>query len=66
MAKELGKEKKPQKKDIFNKYPTWLWVHYKFQDVKFFEDVRKLLTSRLDPKGDITNAHVTIVDIAKV
>jgi hypothetical protein len=66
MVKELGKEKKPQKKDIDNKYPTWLWVDYKFQDAKFFEDVRKLPTSRLDPKWDITTAHITIVDIAKV
>jgi hypothetical protein len=57
MMKELGKEKKPQKRDIDSEYPTWPWVDYKFQDAKFFEDVRKLLTLVLNPKWDIINVH---------
>jgi hypothetical protein len=30
-------------------------IDYEFQDAKFFQDVRKLLAIRLDPKGDINN-----------
>jgi len=46
MGKE-GIEKKPtQKRDINNEYPKWPWVDYKFQDVNFFLDVRKLLAER--------------------
>jgi len=66
MVKELGKEKKFQKKDIDNEYPTWPWGDYKFQDAKFFEDVKKLLALKLDPKRNITYAHEIIVAIAKV
>jgi hypothetical protein len=66
MVKELGKEKKPQKRDMDNEYPPWLSIDYKFQDAKFFQDVRKLPTTRLDPKGDITDQYVTIIDIANV
>ncbi len=58
MLKELGKEKKSQKRHIDSEYPTWPWVDYKFQDAKFFEVVRKLLALELDPKGDIINVHI--------
>lgn len=67
MGIKVKKEKKPRKtKDIENEYPKWPWVDYKFQDAKFFKEVRKLLTSGLDPKGKITNKYVTIVDVAKI
>ncbi len=63
MLKELGKEKKSQKRYIESEYPKWPWVDYKFQDAKFFEDVKKLLALGLDPKGDIINAQITIVNV---
>jgi len=55
MVKELGKEKKPRERDIDNEYPPWPLVDYKFQDAKFFQDVRKLPTIGLDTRGDITD-----------
>jgi hypothetical protein len=36
MAKDLGKEKKPRRREIDLEYPKWLWVDYKLQDAKFF------------------------------
>ncbi len=66
MVKELGKEKKTRKVDIDNEYPPWPWVDYKFQDTKFFQDVKKLPFTRLDPKGDITDQYVTIINIAQI
>ncbi len=66
MVKESRKEKKLQKRDIDSEYSTWPQVDYKFQDAKFFEVVKKLPASGLNPKGDINNAHATIIDIAKV
>jgi hypothetical protein len=65
MVKELGKEKNPQKKDTDNEYPPWPSVDYKFQDTKFFQDVRKLPTTSLDPKGNITNEYVNTADITQ-
>jgi hypothetical protein len=65
MVKEEN-ERKPRKRDIDGEYPKWSWVDYKFQDAKFFEEVRKLLTTGMDPKGFIIDEHVTIVDIAKI
>ncbi len=50
----MGKEKmerKLKKRDIDNVYPKWSWVDYRFQDAKFFEEVRKLPAKGLDPKG---------------
>jgi hypothetical protein len=66
MVKELRKEEKPRKKDIDNEYPPWPWVDYKFQDTKFFQDVKKLPIIGLDPKGDIIDQYVIIVDIAQI
>jgi len=61
------KERKPRKaKDIENEYPKWPWVDYKFQDAKFFEEVRKLLARGLDPKGEITNKYLIISDVAQI
>ncbi len=63
----MKKEKKPRKtRDIANEYPKWPWVDYKFQDGKFFEEVKKLLIRGLDPKGEITDKYVTIADVAKI
>ncbi len=60
MGIKVKKEKKPRKtKDIENKYPKWPWVDYKFQDAKFFKEVRKLLTRGLDK-------YVTIINVAKI
>ncbi len=51
MGKE-EKERKPKKvRDIESECPKWPWVDYKFQDARFFEEVRKMLVSGLDPKG---------------
>ncbi|CAM6007481.1 unnamed protein product [Sphagnum balticum] len=60
MVKE-EKEKKTQKRDIDGEYPKWPWVDY-----KFFEEVRKLPAMGLDPKGSITDEHVTTTNIAKI
>jgi hypothetical protein len=59
------KERKP-KQDIDKKYPKWDLVDYKFQDAQFFNEVRKLSSKGLDPKHDLTNEHVTTIDIAQV
>jgi hypothetical protein len=65
MGKE--KERKPRKvRDIENEYPKWPWVDYKFQNAKFFEEMRKLLTSGLDPKGKIIDKYVTSANIARI
>jgi hypothetical protein len=66
MAKDLGKEKKPQRREIDLEYPEWPWVDYKLQDAKFFVEVNKLSVERLDRKSDLINAPVTIVDIAQI
>ncbi len=66
MVKDLGKERKVQKRDIDMEYPKWPWVEYKFQDSKFFEEVWKLPIDRLNPKFDITDAIVNTTDIAKI
>jgi hypothetical protein len=55
-------EKKP-KWDIDKEYPKWAWVDYKYQDVKFFKEVRKLVAKGLDPKHELTNGHVITIDI---
>ncbi len=61
------KERKPRKaRDIENEYPKWPWVEYKFQDAKFFEEVRKLPVKGLDPKGEIIDKYLTIVIIAQI
>jgi hypothetical protein len=36
MAKDLGKEKKPRRREIDLEYSKWPWVDYKLQDAKFF------------------------------
>jgi hypothetical protein len=65
MVKIEGNEKRPcWKRDIDSEYPKW--VDYKFQDAKFFEDVRKLSAEGLDPKGEITDEHVTTADITYI
>jgi len=52
MGIKVKKEKKPRKtRDIANEYPKWPWVDYKFQDGKFFEEVKKLLIRDWIPKG---------------
>jgi hypothetical protein len=62
MGKE--KEKKPKKvKDIESEYPKWPWVAYKFQDAKFFEEMRKLLVSGLNHKGKIMDKYITFTSI---
>ncbi len=66
MVKDLGKERKVQKRDIDMEYPKWPWVEYKFQDSKFFQEVWKFPIDRLDPKFDITNVIVNTIDIAKI
>ncbi len=58
MGKE-GNDKRPWKKDIEFEYPKWPWVDYKLQDVKVFEEMKKLPIKGLDPKGDITNTQVS-------
>jgi hypothetical protein len=40
-------------------------VDYKLQDAKFFVEVKKLSTKGLDPKSNLIDVHVTIVDIAQ-
>ncbi len=59
------KERKP-KPNIDKEFPKWDWVDYKLQDAQFFKEVKKLSTKGLDPKHDVTNEQVTIVDITKV
>jgi hypothetical protein len=44
MVKE-EKEKRLRKRDIDGEYPKWPWVDYKFQDAKFFEEMKKLPTT---------------------
>jgi len=56
-------EKKP-KRDIDKEYPKWVWVDYKYQDVKFFRKVRKLAIEGLDPKHKLMNGHVITIDVA--
>jgi hypothetical protein len=61
------KERKPRKvRDIESEYPKWPWVDYKFQDARFFEEMRKLLASGLDHKGEITNKYVTSTNIVGI
>jgi hypothetical protein len=66
MCKIWGLKKRRKVRDIENEYPKWPWVDYKFQDAKFFEEVRKLPTKGLDPKGEITNKYVTTIDVAQI
>jgi hypothetical protein len=66
MGKE-EKERKPKKvRDIESEYPKWPWVDYKFRDARFFEEVKNLLVSGLDPKGEITDKYVTFVDVPRI
>jgi hypothetical protein len=66
MGKE-EKERKPRKvRDIESEYPKWPWVDYKFQDAKFSEEVRKLLASGSDPKGEIIDKYVTFANIVGI
>ncbi len=53
-------------KEIDFEYPKWPRVDYKFQDAKFFGEVKKLSTKGLDPKSNLIDVHVTIVDIAQI
>jgi hypothetical protein len=39
-------------------------VDYKYQDVKFFKEAKKLVAKGLDPKHELTNGHVITIDIA--
>jgi hypothetical protein len=65
MGKE--KERKPRKiRDTESEYPKWPWVDYKFQDARFFEEMRKLLASGLDCKGEITDKYVTSANIVGI
>jgi hypothetical protein len=64
MGKE-EEERKP-KQDIEKEYPKWAWVDYKFQDSQFFKEVRQLLAKGLDPKHNLTNEHVTTIDIVSI
>jgi hypothetical protein len=57
------KEKKP-KQDINKEYPKWAWVDYKYQDVEFFKEVKKLVVEGLDTKHELMNGHVITIDIA--
>jgi hypothetical protein len=41
-------------------------VDCKFQDVKFFEKVRKLPNEGLDPKGDIIDMQISTTNIVKI
>jgi hypothetical protein len=65
MGKE--KERKPRKvRDIESEYPKWSWVDYKFQDARCFEEMRKLPTSGLDRKGEITDKYVKFANIVGI
>lgn len=66
MGKEGIKRKPTWKKDIDSEYPKWPWVDYKFQDVNFFKDVKKLSIEGINPKGEITDVHVTTSDITHI
>jgi hypothetical protein len=67
MGIKVKKEKKPRKtRDIANEYPKWPWVDYNFQDAKFFKKVRKLQGSGFDPKGEIIDKYVIVVDIVGI
>ncbi len=59
-------ERKLKKRDIDNEYPKLSWVDYRFQDAKFFEEVKKLLAKRLDLKGEIIDAYVIITKVAHI
>ncbi len=50
--------KKKSKWDINKEYPKWAWVDYKYQDVKFFKEVRKLVAEGLDPEHELRDEHV--------
>ncbi len=65
MGKDEGKEKKPCKKDIDLEYPTWPWVDYKFYDVNFFEEVKKLLTKGMDPKSELLMFQLPLLTLYK-
>jgi hypothetical protein len=64
----MGKEEKDKKlkRYIDKEYPKWASIDYKLQDAQFFKDVRQLPTKGLDPKHDLTNEHVAIIDIANM
>jgi hypothetical protein len=64
----MGKEEKEKKlkKEIDKEYPKWPIVKYALQNVKLLEEVRQLHATGLDPKFELTNEHVTIIDITKV
>jgi hypothetical protein len=61
------KERKPRKaRDIESEYPKWPWVDYKFQDAKFFKEVRKLPTKGLESNGEIIDKYLTPADVAQI
>jgi hypothetical protein len=66
MGKETKERKSRKVRDIESEYPKWPWVDYKFQYATFFEKVRKLPASGLDPKGEIIDKYVTFANIARI
>jgi hypothetical protein len=60
------KDEKAWKAAIDSEYPPWPVVDYRLPGPKFFEEVRHLHASGVDPRSGHINDHVTGANIAAV